>query len=262
MSKPQHAFHLVAPSPWPVLVSLAVLVLGVGGALYMHQMTPLVFWIGLTMVLFGMMGWFKDIIHEAVVEKHHSEVVQKGLRYGMILFIVSELMFFVAFFWAFFDASLFPTAAIGHEWPPKNITPVPPFGLPYLNTLILLLSATSLTWAHAAIRHKNQNKAVNQGLLITVLLGVIFTIVQIFEYIHTDFTIRDGVYGSNFYLLTGFHGAHVIIGTIFLFVCFVRSINKEFTPRHHNGFEFAAWYWHFVDVVWLFLFVFVYWWGS
>ena len=260
--KTEHPFHLVDPSPWPLLTSLATLMLGLGAVLYIHNYGSIVFWIGVLFLLFCMGGWWKDVLYEAMVEKKHTKAVQMGLRYGMLLFIVSEIMFFAAFFGSFFTASIFPPESIGGIWPPKNILPLDPFDLPYLNTLILLLSATSLTWAHEAIRSPAHYDAVNKGLWITVILGLLFTCIQVFEYIHAPFSLKDGIYGSNFYMLTGFHGAHVIIGTIFLSVCLARSLKKHFTPTHHIGFEAAAWYWHFVDVVWLFLFVFIYWWGS
>jgi cytochrome c oxidase subunit 3 len=187
--------------------------------------------------------------------------VQIGLRYGMALFIASEVMFFAAFFWAYFDASLFPKEAIGGVWPPQNIRPFNPFELPLLNTLILLTSGVTVTWAHHALREGDRNGTLI-GLGLTVLLGASFTSVQAYEYSHAAFGFKDGIYPSTFFMATGFHGFHVIIGTIFLTVCFFRALKGHFKPDHHFGFEAAAWYWHFVDVVWLFLFVCIYWWGS
>jgi cytochrome c oxidase subunit 3 len=178
----------------------------------------------------------------------------------MGLFIASEAMFFVAFFWAYFHAALNPTEATGNVWPPKNIIPFDPFDLPYLNTLLLLLSGTTVTWAHHSLSG-NQREGLLQGLAITIALGFLFTIVQAFEYAHAAFSFKDGIYPSTFFMATGFHGFHVIVGTIFLMVCLFRAYRFEFTPDHHVGFEAAAWYWHFVDVVWLFLFVAIYVWG-
>ncbi|MGM0423165.1 MAG: cytochrome c oxidase subunit 3, partial [Pseudomonadota bacterium] len=217
--------------------------------------------IGLLAVLACMFFWWKDVIREAVVEKAHSNVAKIGLRYGMILFIASEVMFFFAFFWAFFDASLFPTSALGGLWPPENIEPIPAFGLPFLMTMILLLSGCTVTWAHHEILEGNQ-KAFVQGVGLTVLLGIVFTGFQAYEYFHASFGFTESVYASTFYMATGFHGFHVLVGTIFLAVCYFRGRKGHFTKDDHFGFEAAAWYWHFVDVVWLFLFASVYWWGN
>jgi cytochrome c oxidase subunit 3 len=195
--------------------------------------------------------------------------VQIGLRYGMLLFIASEVMFFAAFFWAYFDASLFPdeakqflrTEVTGGVWPPASVRTFDPFSLPFLNTLILLLSGCTVTWAHHALR-ENDRRGLVQGLGLTVLLGILFTAFQAYEYGHAAFGFREGIYSSTFYMATGFHGFHVIVGTLFLLVCWFRALRGDFTPQKHIGFEAAAWYWHFVDVVWLFLFVCVYWWGA
>ena len=221
------------------------------------------------MLLFTFYVWWRDVIREATFEGHHSPVVQIGLRYGMTLFIASEVMFFAAFFWAFFDASLFPDEAIqearvaftGGVWPPKGTEVFAAFDLPFLNTMILLLSGCTVTWAHHCLIHGDR-KGLIQGLALTILLGIAFTAVQAYEYTHAAFAFTDGIYSSTFYMATGFHGAHVLIGTCFLIVCLFRAMKGHFKPDHHFGFEAAAWYWHFVDVVWLFLFVCVYWWGG
>lgn len=258
---PKHPYHLVNPSPWPFVGSMAGLTLAVGALLYMHDITKAVLPIGIGLVLFTMFGWWRDVVKEATVEKQHTPVVQIGLRYGMALFIASEVMFFAAFFWAYFNASLFPTEAIGGAWPPASIKTFDPFELPLLNTLILLTSGVSVTWAHHAIR-EGDRAGFLQGLGITILLGITFTFVQAYEYSHAAFGFREGIYPSTFYMATGFHGFHVIVGTIFLIVCWFRGRAGHFTPAQHFGFEAAAWYWHFVDVVWLFLFVCVYVLGS
>jgi cytochrome c oxidase subunit 3 len=187
----------------------------------------------------------------------------------MILFIASEVLFFAAFFWAFFDASLFPNSpempvraeATGGVWPPKGISVIAPFDLPFMNTLILLLSGTTVTWAHHAILEGNKRDAV-RGLTLTVILGAIFTGVQAYEYINAPFSFRENIYSSTFFMATGFHGFHVLVGTTFLLVCLFRAMAGQFKPTQHFGFEAAAWYWHFVDVVWLFLFFCIYWWGA
>jgi cytochrome c oxidase subunit 3 len=190
-------------------------------------------------------------------------------RYGMILFIASEVMFFVAWFWAYFDGffnqeaaeQYARIAAMGTTWPPTGVELFNPWHLPLFNTLILLTSGTTVTWAHHALLHKDKRGLV-WGLVITVLLGVLFTACQVLEYSEAGFQYTGNLYGATFFMATGFHGFHVVIGTIFLAVCLVRALRDSFTPEHHLGFEFAAWYWHFVDVVWLFLFSAIYVWGS
>jgi len=211
--------------------------------------------------------WFNDIILEATFEGHHTLRVQSGLRYGIALFIVSEVLFFFAFFWAFFHSSVSPSIFIGNVWPINGISVLSAWGLPLLNTIILLSSGVSVTWAHRAIL-TDSTSTINtrlhslNALFITIIYGVIFLFVQRFEYINAGFTINDGIYGTVFYSTTGLHGLHVLVGTVFLIVCLIRHINYHFTCEHHIGLEAAIWYWHFVDVVWLFLFVSIYWWGG
>jgi cytochrome c oxidase subunit 3 len=257
--QPKHPYHLVDPSPWPIIGALFAGLMFGGTVVYMHGGASL--WIvapGVLGVLAIMAVWWRDVIREAEREGHHTPVVQIGLRYGMALFIASEVMFFAAFFWAFFSSSLFP---VGGVWPPKGIHPFNPWEIPFLNTLILLSSGTTVTWAHHALL-ANDRKGLVRGLGLTVILGIAFTSLQAWEYSHAAFGFKEGIYPSTFFMATGFHGAHVIIGTCFLTVCFFRALAGHFKPYHHFGFEAAAWYWHFVDVVWLFLFVCIYWWGS
>ncbi len=255
----KHPYHLVDPSPWPIVGSIAALLLTGGTVMFMHDMAggSIVLALGFLGVLATMFFWWRDVVKEATFQGHHTPVVQIGLRYGMALFIASEVMFFAAWFWAYFDAALYPKEAIGGVWPPADIRTFDPFELPLLNTLILLTSGVTVTWAHHAMR-EGDRKGVLQGLALTVLLGATFTAVQAYEYSHAAFGFRDGIYPSTFFMATGFHGAHVIIGTIFLIVCWFRAHAGHFKPEHHFGFEAAAWYWHFVDVVWLFLFVCIY----
>ena len=258
---PKQPYHLVKPSPWPLLGSLAGGTMAVGGILLMHYNFPWLFVAGFLMVLLTMFLWWKDVIHESVVEKAHSAVVKLGLRYGMSLFIASEVMFFVAFFWAFFSQSLFPNAGINGVWPPPGITPVDPFHFPFLMTMVLLLSGTTATWAHHALREGHTDEA-KRALWCTIGLGAFFTMCQLYEYTHAEFGFRQGIFASTFFMATGFHGFHVLVGTIFLSVCLWRTYRLQFTPASHFGFEAAAWYWHFVDVVWLFLFIAIYFWGG
>lgn len=258
---PKHPYHLVDPSPWPLVGSISAFVLAVGAVMFMHQGGPWVMVAGFVMVLFTMAMWWRDVINEGEHKGFHNEIVRIGLRYGMALFIASEVMFFVAFFWAYFHAALDPTEAIGHVWPPQGVKTFNPWDLPFLNTLILLTSGVTVTWAHHALLENNRRDVI-RALVLTVGLGAIFTCVQAYEYHHAAFGFKDGIYSSTFYMATGFHGFHVLVGTIFLLVCLVRAIKGHFKPDHHVGFEAAAWYWHFVDVVWLFLFACIYWWGS
>ena len=257
----KHPYHLVDPSPWPFIGSMSALVMAVGAVMYMHAEISWVLILGLVGVLFTMAGWFWEVIKEAEFQGYHNPVVQVGMRYGMALFIASEVMFFVAWFWAYFNAALFPSAQIEGQWPPPGVQTFDTWDLPFLNTLILLMSGITVTWAHHALR-EGHRKHFLQGLALTIFLGVCFTCVQAFEYSHAAFGFRDGIYPSAFYMATGFHGFHVLVGTIFLIVCYFRGRAGHFKPDHHFGFEAAAWYWHFVDVVWLFLFICIYWWGR
>jgi cytochrome c oxidase subunit 3 len=261
--KTTHSYHLVDPSPWPLVASLGAFMLTSGLALYMHKFVGgwQLLVTGLTIILYTMYTWWRDVIREATFEDQHTIVVQKGLRLGMVLFIVSEIMFFFAFFWAFFHSSIAPTYSIGGVWPPKAINTVNTFTLPLTNTFLLLTSGATVTWAHHALIVRAKKHTLI-ALIFTIIFATVFTLVQGIEYINAPFNISDGVYGSCFYMATGFHGFHVFIGTIALFVSFVRIILNHFTNKHHFGFEAAIWYWHFVDVVWLFLFINVYWWSS
>jgi len=275
-----HQYHLVEPSPWPIIGATAAFVMAVGAIAWMKHLfaaAPLVFLIAALGVLYTMFGWWRDVAIEATYKGDHSPVVQLSHRYGMILFIASEVMFFVAWFWAYFNTALFPADVhdvmgalignverndvLGGQWPPKGIATFDPWHLPLLNTLILLTSGTTVTWAHHALL-ENDRQGLKWGLILTIALGAAFTCVQAYEYSHAGFHFSENIYGATFFMATGFHGFHVIIGTVFLTVCLVRAFLGHFTPKQHLGFEFAAWYWHFVDVVWLFLFSCIYVWGA
>ena len=259
----KHPYHLIDPSPWPLLGAFAALVLSGGAIVVFSDPTHSNWWMilpGLALVLVTMYLWWRDVIREAIVDKAHTPVVQIGLRYGITLFIASEVMFFVAWFWAYFNAALFPTDWMGGIWPPEGTLTFDPWDLPFINTLILLTSGTTVTWAHHALREGKRDQAIT-GLWLTVILCLLFTTLQVVEYALAPFGFRDGIYGSTFFMATGFHGFHVLVGTIFLAICLARVYKGHFTPNQHFGFEAAAWYWHFVDVVWLFLFCCIYWWG-
>jgi cytochrome c oxidase subunit 3 len=303
----EHDYHLVNPSPWPITASISALVMAIGLIIWMRSLGggsglfgvsgPWYFILGFIGVALSAFFWWRDVIREANAGDH-TPVVQLHFRYGMILFIASEVMFFVAWFWAYFDASLFPAGIndllntddvvgmvmrdqlTGGHWPPApadgtgviipasgDATPgvfehtFDPWGIPLLNTLILLTSGVTATWAHYALL-KDDRRGLVLGLILTVILGLIFTGFQAYEYLHAAFSYAGHIYGSTFFMATGFHGAHVIIGTIFLLICLIRALWGHFTPKGHFGFEAAAWYWHFVDVVWLFLFAAIYVWGA
>ena len=259
----RHGFHLVDPSPWPIVAAFAALSFTLSWVQWMHGYSGggWVTILSFISLLLSAGVWWRDITREGTYQGHHTSIVQVGLRYGMLLFIASEVMFFFAFFWAFFHSSLAPSIDIGAIWPPKGILVFNPWEIPLLNTLILLLSGVTVTWAHHAIV-AGDREGVITGLFFTIFLGAIFTFFQWVEYCEAGFAISDGCYGSTFFMATGFHGFHVLVGSIFLAVCLYRQINYHFTKQHHFGFEAAAWYWHFVDVVWLFLFTVVYWWGG
>jgi cytochrome c oxidase subunit 3 len=254
----KHAYHLVDPSPWPIVGSFVAGAMALGAVLWFHGYGSVLLILGTIGVLAIMAVWWRDVIKEATFQGYHTPIVQLGMRYGMALFIASEVMFFSAFFWAFFSSSLYP---VGGVWPPKGIHPFEPFEFPFLNTLILLLSGTTVTWAHHSLL-EGKYKGLVQGLIVTVFLGLCFTSCQAYEYSHATFHFSGGIYPSTFFMATGFHGFHVIVGTTFLAVCLWRAVRHHFKPDHHFGLEAAAWYWHFVDVVWLFLFVCIYWWGM
>ncbi len=274
-----HDYHILDPDIWPLVGALSGLTFTSGMVLFMHEMTGghLVLGLGLAGLIAAFFGWFSKVVNEAQ-RGDHTPVVQLHMRYGMILFIASEVMFFVGWFWSWFDFALFPAplevvdgvtfnrlgqdgAAALQQFPAKGIEVLDAFDLPLLNTLILLCSGTTVTWAHHSLIHGDR-EGLKKGLWLTVLLGALFTCIQAYEYGHAPFAFGQNTYGSAFYMATGFHGFHVLVGTIFLIVCLVRAYKGHFTPKQHFGFEAAAWYWHFVDVVWLFLFVVVYVWGG
>ncbi len=268
-------FHLVEPSPWPIIGAGFAFLTAVGLILFMKELSifgwtpgPMVLLIGIAGLLFTMAGWWRDVILEAQ-EGYQNAIVRNGLTIGMLLFIASEVMFFVAWFWAFFASSLGADDPhvygrfdfTGGIWPPKGVEVLDPLRLPLMNTFVLLTSSFAVNVAHDGLR-ANDRQAFKNFLALGIGLGVLFVITQAYEYIHAPFAFKNSIYGATFFMATGFHGAHVIIGVIFLFVCLARAWAGEFTPHQHTGFQFAAWYWHFVDVVWIFLFSCIYIWGS
>nr|UPL65836.1 cytochrome c oxidase subunit III [Haedus sp.] len=256
-----HPFHLVDYSPWPLTGSVGAMTFTSGMAMMFTNNNLYLYSIGMVIILLTMYQWWRDISREATFQGIHNSVVISGMKISMMLFIISEIMFFISFFWAFFHSSLSPTMEIGMIWPPKGILTFDPTQVPLLNTMILLTSGMTITWAHHSMIFNKKNQ-VTWALLLTVMLGLIFTLFQAYEYLESKFTISDSIYGSCFFVSTGFHGIHVIIGTMFLLICLMRHINTHFSKIHHFGLEAASWYWHFVDVVWLMLYLMIYWWGS
>lgn len=256
-----HPYHIVDESPWPLYGALGGIYLTRGMVSWFHLNKITLFLLGLLLLLIVIYQWWRDIRREGALQGLHRAIVELGLRGGMLLFITSEVFFFLRFFWAYFHSSLSPNIEIGAVWPAEGILPFNPFGVPLLNTIVLVSSGISVTWAHHALI-RGDYKQTKDGLILTVILGIYFTLLQALEYYEASFSFADGVYGSTFFIATGFHGLHVIVGTIFLAVCLNRHLSGQFRKLHHFGFEAAAWYWHFVDVVWLFLYLAVYWWGG
>nr|YP_009486095.1 cytochrome c oxidase subunit 3 [Cantharellus lutescens]AWA82221.1 cytochrome c oxidase subunit 3 [Cantharellus lutescens] len=256
-------FHLVDPSPWPILTSFALFTFTVSAVLYMHGFANggTLLTLGFLLTAGAMTLWFRDVVTESTYLGHHTFEVKKGLTIGVALFIVSEVFAFLSVFWAYLHSSLAPTIEIGSSWPPLGITPLDPFAIPLLNTLVLLSSGAFITWSHHALIQGNRSGAIWGGIF-TIILALIFTGLQYVEYSTAGFTIADSVYGTVFFAATGLHGLHIIVGTIFIVIGLLRIFAYHLTENHHLGYESAILYWHFVDVVWLFLFVLVYWWGS
>ena len=264
-----HLYHIVNPSPWPFLVSISLFNVLAGFLLWVNKYVigGNIVLVSFVILVFFVQFWFADIVREGSYEGKHTSFVQKGLKLGMILFIVSEIMFFFGFFWGYFHFSLSPAVEIGCLWPPYGIQIFDYLHIPLFNTFILLVSGVCVTWCHHnVISGKQTDEHIIEesiiALIVTILLAVLFTFYQGLEYTEASFNISDSVYGTIFFVATGFHGFHVIIGTCFLTYCLFRLWQGHFGMKHHLGLEFAIWYWHFVDVVWLFLYVCVYWWAS
>nr|WRQ18282.1 cytochrome c oxidase subunit 3 [Onukigallia sp.] len=256
-----HPFHLVDKSPWPITGSLGIMTMTSGMIMWFHLLNPMLMEIGVMISILTMIQWWRDVVRESTFQGLHTKKVIQSMKIGMIMFILSEILFFTSFFWAFLHSSLSPTMEIGMVWPPLGIKPFNPMNIPMLNTMILLSSGISMTWAHNSLIKKNFTQTM-QSMMITIVLGLYFSLLQLYEYIESTFSISDSIYGSTFFMSTGFHGIHVIIGTMFIIISAMRMSNLHMSNNHHVGFEASAWYWHFVDVVWLFLYLLIYWWGS
>ncbi len=256
-----HPFHIVNVSPWPLIRSLNTLSLTSRIVIIISIKYLMSFFLSISLILLSSIFWWRDVYRESFSQGEHTKIVIKNLKIGIILFITSEILFFVSFFWAHFHSSLASNIELGFHWPPIYIEYIKPNQIPLLNTIILLYSGASITWAHHYLLNSRPKKALFT-MLLTILLGIWFTALQLIEYYETSFSIKESTYGSIFFVATGFHGLHVIIGTTFLSINFIKIIKKTISFTHHVGFELAAWYWHFVDVVWLFLYISIYWWGK
>lgn len=258
MIKQNHPFHLVTYSPWPIIISFNLFNNLISTIRWFHKINYFLL-ITIICTFLCIFQWWRDVYREATYQGHHTNFVYNGIRLGIILFIISEIIFFFSFFWAYFHSSLAPNIEIGQLWPPIGIIPFNPFDIPLINTIILISSGFTVTWSHYAIINLKFIER-KKRLLLTIILGIYFTLLQLIEYSDSPFTLADSIYGRTFFITTGFHGLHVIIGTLFLFFCFIRLNHYHFSSLHHFGFEAAAWYWHFVDVVWLLLYLNIYWW--
>nr|UXG56627.1 cytochrome c oxidase subunit III [Cerceris albofasciata] len=254
-----HPFHLVTNSPWPIITSMSIFSNFFSMMMMLKTKSPYFLMFSMLMLSSCLFLWWRDIIRESTFQGMHTKLVKKGLRLGMMLFIISELLFFFSIFWTFFHFSLMPSIHIGMKWPPKGINMFNPYDIPLLNTMILLSSGFFLTWSHHSMLN-NSYKQSTMSLIITITLGMLFSCLQIYEYYKAPFTMNDSSFGSIFFMGTGFHGLHVMIGTIFLIIMLFRMLNLQFSKNSHLGFECAIWYWHFVDVIWLFLYLSFYWW--
>lgn len=261
MANKFHTFHIITLSPWPIITSGAI---WLTTSLMVNRFSSKRISLSIPRIAFLIIVaflWWKDVVRESLKQGFHFNKIVDGLKIGMLLFISSEVLFFASFFWAYFHSRVSPCVEIGQRWPPNRIEAFNPINVPLLNTIILLSSGISITWRHHLFLG-NYNKEANITLLLTCLLGVYFTLLQGLEYWQASFSINDSSYGATFFMATGFHGMHVLVGTSFLFICWYRRRNKHNNISHLIGFEIAAWYWHFVDVVWLFLYISIYWWGN
>nr|UZT67516.1 cytochrome c oxidase subunit 3 [Figites sp. ZJUH 20220009] len=255
-----HPYHLVSVSPWPLLMSLSIMLMMIGSLNMFNYKNYMLMYLGIICIIMCMIQWWRDVIREGTFQGLHTYLVVISLKLGMLLFIVSELLFFFSFFWSYFHSALSPNIEIGSLWPPKNILQFNPYQIPLLNTIILLSSGVTITWAHHSILESDKLSGVI-GMLLTVMLGLVFSLIQMIEYYEATFCMSDSVFGSLFFMTTGFHGLHVIIGTLFLIIMLIRLFFNHLSEFHHVGFETSSWYWHFVDVIWIIVYSMIYWWN-
>nr|ALO64635.1 cytochrome c oxidase subunit III [Andrena haemorrhoa] len=255
-----HPFHMVTLSPWPLMTSISIMNTFLSMTLLMYLKMKLLLAISLMMLIMCLFQWWRDVIRESTFQGFHSLTVTKLTKMSMILFIISELLFFVAFFWTYFHSSITPSIEIGMNWPPLSIEQFNPYNIPLLNSIILISSGLTITWSHYSMLNNNLLET-KISLILTIILGMYFTMLQVYEYMEAPFCFNDSIYGSIFFMTTGFHGLHVNIGLIFIMICLMRLMKNHFSKMHHLNFETASWYWHFVDIIWLFVYITIYWWN-
>jgi len=259
----RHLFHILEPNYYPIQLSIGIFFFVSGLAFSMHNIDNgiILFYLGIILIILISIFWFLEIFMEATTLGFHTKIVKSGLKKGFILFIASEIMLFFGFFWAFFHSALNPSIELGAIWPPAGLDLIPVKFFPLFNTLILIISGFSVTWVHRGVAIGSFKESID-GFLITILLGFLFILLQGLEYYEATFNLEDGVYPSIFFMLTGLHGCHVIVGVIFLIVCFISLLFNHYLTSHYLRLVFAIWYWHFVDIVWIILFLTLYCWGS
>nr|ALO64526.1 cytochrome c oxidase subunit III [Andrena semilaevis] len=260
MSNSNHPFHMVTLSPWPILTSINIMNTFMSMILFIYMKMTSIMLMSMFTLILCLMQWWRDVIRESTYQGYHTLTVTKLIKMSMILFIISELMFFVAFFWTYFHSSIAPSIEIGMTWPPTSIKQLNPYNIPLLNSVVLISSGMTITWTHYSMLTEKMTET-KISFLMTIILGMYFTFLQIIEYFEATFCFNDSIYGSIFFMTTGFHGSHVNIGLIFLSSCFMRLTKNHFSKIHHLHFETASWYWHFVDIIWLFLYITIYWWN-
>lgn len=252
-----HKFHILTCSPWPLFLSLFTWNIFISFLIFFFKKKNFLLFLSLLNLIIFIILWWRDVIYESLLGVHRLEV-KTNIKFRIILFIFSEIIFFFGWFWAFFHNRLSPSNDLGTIWPPFYILPIEPFQIPFLNTCVLLRRGLTITLVHHLILINKDSKSF---FLFTLFLGFFFTYLQYIEYKNRSFSLRENSYGSSFFITTGFHGLHVLIGSIFIFICLLLTISKKINKLTNLRLEFSIWYWHFVDVVWLFLFIFLYWWA-
>nr|AKM70228.1 cytochrome oxidase subunit III [Anoecia fulviabdominalis] len=261
MKKINQPYFILSLSPWPILMSINTFNFMISNIMLMNFMLNKIFTLNIILMLMIAMIWWRDIIRESTFQGNHNFFIMNLIKFSMILFIIFEMFLFISFFWNFLHNSLAPSIELGLNWPPKNIKFFNPTLIPLLNTIILLTSSFTVTLFHFYLLNNNKKKTVKL-MIYTIILSMYFIILQGIEYKQATFTFSDSIFGSSFFMATGFHGLHVIIGTIFLILNLIRMTKLHISYIHHISFELAAWYWHFIDIIWLFLYMTFYWWNN
>nr|YP_009434610.1 cytochrome c oxidase subunit III [Melaphis rhois]ATE90570.1 cytochrome c oxidase subunit III [Melaphis rhois] len=261
MMKMNQPYFILNISPWPILMALNSFNLMISNIMIFNFKFNNTSMLNLTLMIIISMLWWRDIIRESTFQGNHNFYIMNLIKLSMILFIISEMFLFISFFWNFLHNSLSPSIELGLNWPPKNINFFNPLLIPLLNTVILLTSSFTITLTHFYLLNNSKSQSI-KFMNLTIILSLYFLMLQGLEYKQANFTFSDSIFGSSFYIATGFHGLHVMIGTIFLIINLLRMIKMHISYIHHISFELAAWYWHFIDIIWLFLYMTFYWWNN